>query len=126
MIEPKWLDADALLVAHAEQQVRFGGLPGLRDKGAFESAVARPLNRFAYGEEDFIALAAAYAFGIARNHPFVDGNKRMALIAMESFLASNGVETKATQADAYAVFLRLAAGELDEDELARIVRERWL
>jgi death-on-curing protein len=125
-MEPIWLDLDALLVLHAEQQTRFGGLPGVRDRGALESAMTRPINRHAYGEVDLARLAAAYAFGVARNHPFIDGNKRMALIVMDAFLAANGVEVRSKRDDTVAVFLRLAAGELFEDELATIIQERWV
>lgn len=126
MSEPNWLDLDALLILHAEQQARFGGLPGVRDRGALESALARPVNRWSYGEDDLCALAAAYAFGMARNHPFIDGNKRMALIAMDAFLASNGVETHGARDNVVEVFLKLAAGELTEEALADIIRERWI
>lgn len=125
MTEPVWLDVEALVILHDEQQARFGGLPGIRDQGALESGLARAINRWSYGEEDLSALAAAYAFGIARNHPFVDGNKRMALIAMDAFLSANGVEVRAERDDTVDIFLKLAAGEIDEDALAAVIRERW-
>ena len=86
MNEPRWLDIDIVIDFHAEQLALFGGPDGIRDLGLLESALARPINKFAYGETDVAALAAAYGFGIARNHPFVDGNKRIAFMAMMTFL----------------------------------------
>ena len=86
MNEPRWLDTDLVLDFHAEQLALFGGPDGVRDLGLLESALARPINKFAYGETDFAILAAAYGFGIAKNHPFVDGNKRTALASMIVFL----------------------------------------
>lgn len=126
MSEPVWLDLESFIQLHAEQQARFGGLPGVRDAGALESALTRAVNRWTYGEEDLIALAAAYAFGVARNHPFVDGNKRMALIAMDAFLSVNGIEVRAERDDTVAIFLQLAAGDLTEEALAAVIRDRWI
>jgi death-on-curing protein len=123
--EPEWLDTDIVLDIHAEQLALFGGGDGIRDLGLLESALARPLNKFAYGETDIAALAAAYAFGIARNHPFVDGNKRAAFGAMIVFLGLNGIDLDVPPEDATAIILEVAAGEIDEDGLARWLRDNW-
>jgi len=123
--ELQWLDIDIVLDIHAEQLALFGGGDGLRDRGLLESALARPLNKLAYGETDIAVLAAAYAFGIARNHPFVDGNKRAAFASMIVFLGLNGIEFDVPPADATAIILQLAAGELEEDGLARWIRDNW-
>jgi death-on-curing protein len=119
MSEPRWLDIDIVLDFHAEQLALFGGADGLRDRGLLESALARPVNKFAYGETDLAVLAAAYGFGIARNHPFVDGNKRTALASMIVFLGLNRIDLDAPQEAATAIVLGLAAGEITEDVLAR-------
>jgi death on curing protein len=119
MSGPRWLDIDIVLDFHAEQLALFGGADGIRDRGLLESALARPINKFAYGETDFAVLAAAYGFGIARNHPFVDGNKRTALASMIVFLGLNRIDLDAPQEAATAIVLGLAAGEIAEDVLAR-------
>jgi death-on-curing protein len=123
--EPVWLDTDIVLDIHAEQLAIFGGGDGMRDLGLLESALARPLNKFAYGETDFAALAAAYAFGIARNHPLVDGNKRAAFGAMIVFLGLNEIDLDVPSEDATAIILEVAAGEIDEDGLTRWLRDNW-
>jgi len=123
--EPKWLDTDIVLDIHAEQLAIFGGGDGIRDLGLLESALARPLNKFAYGETDLAALAAAYAFGIARNPPFVDGNKRAAFGAMIVFLGLNEIDLDVPPQDATAIILEVAAGEIDEDGLTRWLRDNW-
>jgi death-on-curing protein len=125
MTEPQWLDTDIVLDIHAEQLALFGGGDGMRDLGLLESALARPLNKFAYGETDLATLAAAYAFGIARNHPFVDGNKRAAFGSMIVFLGLNGIDLDVPPQDATAIILEVAAGEIDEDGLARWLRDNW-
>lgn len=125
MTEPEWLDTDIVLDIHAEQLAIFGGGDGIRDLGLLESALARPLNKFAYGETDLAALAAAYAFGIARNHPFVDGNKRAAFGSMIVFLGLNGIDLDVPPEDATAIILEVAAGGIDEDGLARWLRDNW-
>ena len=116
--EPVWIDERVALAVHDRQLAEHGGGEGVRDPGALESALARPRNRWAYGETDLCRLAAAYAFGIARNHPFVDGNKRTAAVVSETFLVLNGHALEATDAELVVAFLALAAGELSEDELA--------
>jgi death-on-curing protein len=123
MTEPEWLDVDMVLDFHAEQLALFGGPEGVRDLGLLESALARPQNKFAYGERNLAALAAAYGFGIARNHPFIDGNKRTALVSVIVFLGLNRIELDASQASATAMILGLAAGEMSEEVLARWIAD---
>jgi death-on-curing protein len=125
MTEPLWLTPDVVADIHSEQLALFGGPDGIRDLGLLESALARPVNRFAYGERDLAVLAAAYAFGIARNHPFVDGNKRVSLLTLIIFLRLNGVAFAPSEADAAAIILALAAGEVDEEGLTRWIRDNW-
>jgi len=116
--EPVWLDAEVALAVHDRQLAEHGGASGVRDAGALESALARAVNQWAYGESDPCTLAAAYGFGIARNHPFADGNKRTAWVLARLFLALNGVRVGFDPQDAIKIMLALAAGELTEDELA--------
>ena len=125
MTEPRWLDLAIVLDVHDEQLALFGGAEGVRDMGLLESALARPLNKFAYGESDLAALAAAYAFGIARNHPFVDGNKRAAFSSIIVFLGLNGIDFDVPPEQATAIILALAAGEISEENLARWIRDNW-
>ena len=113
-----WVALDVAQAAHHEQLVEHGGGEGIRDAGLLESAMTRPQQLANYGEPDLAALAAAYAFGIARNHPFIDGNKRTAAVVSETFLALNGAELQASDAELVVAFLALAAGELTEAELA--------
>ncbi len=119
MTEPRWLTLELIEDMHAEQLALFGGPPGIRDRGALESALGRPINRWHYGSADLAGLAAAYAFGLARNHAFVDGNKRIAFAAMMVFLRLNGIPFAPKSPEATAVMISLAAGEIDEDGLAR-------
>lgn len=123
MKEPRWLPKDLILDIHNRQLAEHGGGVGVRDEGLLESALARPQNLFAYGESDPAALAGAYAFGIAKNHPFVDGNKRTAFVACELFLAANGFELVASDEDCLAMMLSLAASEIDEAEFAAWLRD---
>lgn len=117
-IEPVWLDANVALAIHERQLAEHGGGVGVRDEGLLESALGRPVNRWAYGEDDLCALAAAYAFGVARNHPFIDGNKRTAWVLARLFLRLNGSVLIFAPEDAIRTVLTLAAGELSEAELA--------
>jgi death-on-curing protein len=118
--EPNWLDKRAVLLLHEESLATFGGARGLRDEGLLDSALGRPVNKFHYdGVDDLAQLAAAYGFGVAKNHAFVDGNKRAAFLAIGLFLAINGAQLRADQLDAIATILALAAGELDEARLAK-------
>jgi death on curing protein len=120
----RWVSHRAALTAHEEQIAEHGGGAGIRDMGLFESAMARSQQLEAYGEPDAAALAAAYAFGLARNHPFVDGNKRTANVVSLLFLLKNGWRVEADDADMTVAFIALAAGELSEDELADWFRQR--
>ncbi len=124
MSEWIWVDADVALAAHRNQLAQHGGGDGIRDHGLFDSAMARPQNLMAYGKPDAAALAASYAFGIARNHPFIDGNKRTAAVVSETFLILNGFRLEASDAELVVAFLALAAGDLTEEELADWFRER--
>lgn len=119
-----WVNGAVAIAAHGAQIAEHGGGEGVRDMGLFESAMARPVNLAAHGEPDAAALAAAYAFGIARNHTFVDGNKRTAAVVSEAFLNLNGVRLNASDAELVVQFLALAAGEISEEELAAWFRER--
>jgi death-on-curing protein len=123
--EPVWLAADLVIAIHERQLRRFGGPAGMRDVGALESALGRARNRWAYENGDLAQLAAAYAFGIARNHPFVDGNKRAALLSLVTFLGLNDVDFDADEAEAVVVIRDLAAGLVDEDGVARWIRDNW-
>lgn len=118
MAEPVWIVRDVVLAVHDEQLSEHGGQSGVRDLGLLESALARPRNQYAYGETSIARLAASYAFGLSRNHPFLDGNKRTSLVVAELFLALNGLELAASDAECVATFLALAAGDLTEEELA--------
>ena len=114
----RWLEADELAAIHGELVAEYGGPPGTRDRGLLESAAARPKHLLSYGKPTVFDSAAAYAFGLARNHPFVDGNKRIALVSAFAFLELNGWQVEAEEAAAVLVLLDLAAGNLDEAELA--------
>jgi death-on-curing protein len=122
-IEPVWLEREVAFAIHDRQLAEHGGAVGIRDVGALESALMRPRNRWEYGEDDLTFLAAAYAYGIARNHPFADGNKRTAWVLARLFLALNEVSIVFSKEEAIAMVLALAAGELTEDELADWFRE---
>lgn len=124
MSDWKWLHLDTAEVVHNEQLAEHRGGEGIRDSGALLSALARPQNLAAYGDPDAAALAAAYAYGVAKNHPFIDGNKRTAWVLARLFLAKNGVTLEYKAAEAVLVMLGLAAGEVSEDELAAWFRER--
>lgn len=117
-IEPRWVSERSALAIHDRQLAEHGGPSGVRDNGAFQSALGRPVNRWAYGEDDLCVLAAACAFGIARNHPFTDGNKRTAWTVARVFLIKNGCDLEFDELEAIGLVQSLAAGELTEDELA--------
>ena len=126
MKEPLWLQDDVVTAIHSRQLAEHGGLDGTRDPGMLSSALARPKNALAYSQPkpDIPALAAAYAFGIAKNHPFVDGNKRTAYVLCRTFLILNGQDINATDVDKYQTFLRVADGTIDESQLADWIRSR--
>jgi death-on-curing protein len=123
--EPVWLSVELVIAFHDEQLREFGGPEGLRDRAMLESALGRPKNKWSYGEADLAKLAAAYAFGIARNHPFVDGNKRTALLAIVTFLGLNEIDFLAKEPEAVVIIRDLAAGEVDEEGLTRWIRDNW-
>src|ERR1700704_4853919 len=125
MTEPVWLDTAIVLDVHAEHLAIFGGADGMRDLGMLESALGRPLNKYSYGESDLAALAAAYCYGIARNHPFVDGNKRAAFASLIVLLGLNGIDFDVPPAEATAMIMALAAGEVSEERLTRWIRDNW-
>lgn len=118
----RWIDRHALLLLHSESLAEHGGGEGLRDAGLLESALARPKNLAAYGQPDFADLAASCGLGVAKNHPFIDGNKRAAFLAVGLFLYLNGYRLKATQADATLVMLAVASGDISEAEFAAWIR----
>ena len=119
MKEPQWLTTVMVVAIHDEQLAIHGGSAGLRDAALLESALDRPRNKWAYQQAVLPELAAAYGFGIARNHPFVDGNKRTALLAIYTFLGLNGIDFRVPEAEAAAIILSLAAGDVNEENLAR-------
>jgi death-on-curing protein len=123
MTPPRWVPIRALLILHAQSLAEHGGAEGIRDMGLLESAMMRPQNVFAYGTPDVHLLVAAYAFGVAKNHPFVDGNKRAAFLASGLFLELNGQRLEADPDAATSAMLALAAGELTEDEFAAWLRD---
>jgi death-on-curing protein len=123
--EPVWVRDDVVLAIHRRQLAEHGGAEGLRDRGLLESALARPKNLFSYAsaEADVAALAASYAWGLARNHPFVDANKRTAYVVSRTFLKLNGRDLDASQEEKVLTFMMLAEGRLSEPELAGWIRE---
>lgn len=123
MTDWNWVDRRVALALHAEQLRAWGGGQGMRDEGLLESALARPQNLAAYGEPDVADLAASYAYGLAKNHPFVDGNKRTALVVCETFVIDNGYQLIATDAEVAVLFEELAAGQISEGELGDWLRE---
>jgi death-on-curing protein len=123
--EPRWVTYEQIIAIHARQLRRFGGAAGLRDEGMLRSALERPVNKWQYEQADMTVLAAAYAFGLAKNHPFVDGNKRTAFLAMATFLRKNGVHFTPQPAHATAIILALAAGEVSEESLTRWIKDNW-
>jgi death-on-curing protein len=118
-----WITQEVAVAVHAEQIMEHGGIDGVRDLGLLESAMMRPQNLSNFGDSDAAELAAAYAFGIARNHPFLDGNKRTAAVVSETFLSINGYTLDTSDAELVVVFLALAAGGLSQEELASWFRE---
>ena len=118
----RWVSKRTTLAMHEEALADFGGTEGVRDEGMLESALMRPVRKADYGDPDAADLAAAYAFGIVHNHPFVDGNKRTGLLTSELFLALNGFRLGASNGECVLTFLALAAGEIEEDALAEWFR----
>jgi death-on-curing protein len=125
MDEPFWLTREMIIAIHNEQLALHGGASGLRDEGMLPSALDRPRNTFIYEQAELPELAAAYAFGMARNRPFADGNKRTSLLALYTFLGVNGIDFIVPEAEAAAIILALVAGEVDEEGLTRWIRDNW-
>jgi death on curing protein len=123
--EPRWLTFDQDVAIHSLQLRRFGGAVGLRDEGLLRSAIERPINKWHYEQAELPELAAAYAFGLAKNHAFVDGNKRMAFMSMMTFLRRNRIRFAPDQVHATKIIMSLAAGEVSEESLARWIRDNW-
>jgi death on curing protein len=123
--EPIWITYEQVVAIHSRQLRRFGGAPGLRDEGMLRSAIERPINNWKYEQAPLAELAAAYAFGLAKNHAFVDGNKRIAFMVMMTFLRRNGVAFAPDPAQATTIILALAAGEVSEGGLTRWIRDNW-
>jgi death-on-curing protein len=123
--EPLWITYEQANAIHSRQLRRFGGAPGLRDEGMLRSALERPINKWRYEQATLPELAAAYAFGLAKNHAFVDGNKRIAFMAMMTFLVRNDVAFSPAPAHATQIILSLAAGEVSEESLTRWIRDNW-
>lgn len=123
--EPSWLSYEQVVAIHSRQLRRFGGASGLRDEGMLRSALERPINKWQYEQAEMPELAAAYAFGLAKNHAFVDGNKRIAFMAMIVFLRLNGIRFAPEPAHATAIVLALAAGEVSEKSLTRWIKDNW-
>ncbi|HLZ04012.1 MAG TPA: type II toxin-antitoxin system death-on-curing family toxin [Bradyrhizobium sp.] len=123
--EPLSITYEQAIAIHSRQLRRFGGAPGLRDEGVLRSALERPVNKWTYEQAPLAELAAAYAFGLAKSHAFVDGNKRIAFMAMMTFLHKNGVPFSPDPAQATTIILALAAGEVSEESLTRWIRDNW-
>jgi death-on-curing protein len=123
--EPLWITYEQAIALHSRQLRRFGGAPGLRDEGMLRSALERPVNKWTYEQAALAEMAAAYAFGLAKNHAFVDGNKRIAFMSMMVFLRKNGIAFAPDPAQATTIILALAAGEVSEDGLTRWIRDNW-
>lgn len=125
MSEPEWLSIPVIVAIHDEQLAIHGGLSGMRDSALLESALDRPRNKWAYEKTELPELAAAYGYALAKNHPFVDGNKRTSLLAIYTFLGINDVDFLVPEAEAATMILALAAGEVSEESLARWIRDNW-
>jgi death on curing protein len=123
--EPLWVTYEQAIAIHSRQLRRFGGAPGLRDEGMLRSALERPVNKWRYEQSEMPELAAAYAFGLAKNHAFIDGNKRIAFMAMMVFLLKNEIAFSPDPAESTAMILSLAAGEVSEESLTRWIRDNW-
>ena len=123
--EPSWLSYEQIVAIHSRQLRRFGGAAGLRDEGLLRSALERPINKWQYEQAELPEIAAAYAFGLGKNHAFTDGNKRIAFMAMVVFLRLNGIHFAPAPAYATAITLALAAGEVSEESLTRWIRDNW-
>jgi death-on-curing protein len=123
--EPRWITYEQAIAIHSRQLRRFGGAAGLRDEGMLRSALERPVNKWRYEQAELAELAAAYAYGLAKNHAFVDGNKRIAFMSMMVFLEKNRIVFSPDPAQSTSIILSLAAGEVSEESLTRWIRDNW-
>ena len=121
-MNPQWIDLSVVLAIHEQQTAEHGGLPGVRDLGAIESALARPINLLLHDDPDIFDLAAAYGFGLSQNHGFIDGNKRTAYVATRLFLVLNGRDIRASKVEKVITFEKVGKGELDQAALASWLR----
>ncbi|MBV6621902.1 MAG: type II toxin-antitoxin system death-on-curing family toxin [Rivularia sp. (in: Bacteria)] len=124
MMEPVWVKESVVIAIHRRQLAEHGGIEGIRDEGLLESALFRPQNKFYYENPSIFELAAAYGYGIVKNHPFVDANKRTSYIVTRIFLILNGYDIKASETEKYDIWIRLASGQINEDELAGWINEK--
>jgi death-on-curing protein len=122
-VEPHWLDKNVILSIHNKLAAEFGGKLGLKDPALLEAALKRPVNKFHYENASITMLAASYAFGLIKNHPFIDGNKRIGLVAMELFLIINDIQIQATQVEKYTMVMNVASGVLSEEEVAMWIKD---
>jgi len=123
--EPRWITYDQAIAIHSRLLRRFGGASGLRDEGMLRSVLERPVNKWRYEQAEIAELAAAYAYGLAKNHAFVDGNKRIAFMSMMIFLEKNRVAFSPDPAQSTSIILSLAAGEVSKESLTRWIRDNW-
>lgn len=124
MIAPIWVDEAVVIAIHRRQLAEHGGSDGIRDQGLLESALFRPRNQFNYGNPSIFDLAAAYGYGIAKNHPFIDGNKRTSYVVMRTFLKLNGYDLQTSTPKKYQVWIRLADSQMNETELSKWIKEK--
>lgn len=126
MIAPIWIEEAVVIAIHRRQLAEHGGSDGIRDKGLLESALFRPKNQYNYGNSTIFDLAAAYGYGIAKNHPFIDGNKRTSYVVTRTFLKLNGYDIQASAIEKYQTWMRLASSQINEAELAQWIAEKSL
>ena len=124
MTVPVWVEEAVVIAIHRRQLAEHGGIDGIRDRGLLESALFRPKNQYAYGNPSIFDLAAAYGYGIAKNHPFIDGNKRTSYVVMRTFLKLNGFDIQASTVEKYEVWIRLADSQIDEIDLAKWIESK--
>ena len=124
MTVPVWVEEAVVIAIHRRQLAEHGGIDGIRDRGLLESALFRPKNQYAYGNPSIFDLAAAYGYGIAKNHPFIDGNKRTSYVVMRTFLKLNGYDIQASTVEKYEVWIRLADSQIDEIDLAKWIESK--
>ena len=124
MTSPIWIEESVVIAIHRRQLAEHGGSDGIRDNGLLESALSRPKNKFHYGNPTIFDLAAAYGYGIANNHPFIDGNKRTSYVVMRTFLKLNGYDIQASAIEKYQTWMNLANSQINEAQLAHWIQEK--